>query len=84
MEKYKELDDAQYGVCQGRMSIDPVLIKVLTIETAYLQQSNIAITDCDARAYYNRKKMKYYPVTGKGVAEKYNQHEEGKPVLGSG
>eukprot|EP00957_Ditylum_brightwellii_P090252 6873565-Ditylum_brightwellii.AAC.1 len=28
--------------------------------------------------------MQYYPVTGKGVAKTYNQHEEGKPDLDSG
>ena len=53
MEKYKSLDDAQFGGRTGQMPIDPVLIKVLTLEIAHLQGSNVAIADCDTKACYD-------------------------------
>ena len=53
MKQHNMLEDTQYGGRQGRTSINPVLIKVLTLETAYIQQSNMAITDCNAKACCN-------------------------------
>eukprot|EP00957_Ditylum_brightwellii_P121784 9287367-Ditylum_brightwellii.AAC.2 len=53
VERHNHLDDGQYRERQGRMSINPVVIKVLSLEISYFQRSNMGMTDCDAKAYYN-------------------------------
>eukprot|EP00957_Ditylum_brightwellii_P181097 13795467-Ditylum_brightwellii.AAC.1 len=52
-EQHNQLDDAQYRGRQGRMNIDPVVIKVLALEVAHFQISNMGMTDCDANACYD-------------------------------
>eukprot|EP00957_Ditylum_brightwellii_P209561 15362266-Ditylum_brightwellii.AAC.1 len=54
VKKYNHLDDAQYGGQKGRDAIEPAVIKILTVEICYLQRSNTAFADCDAKVCYNR------------------------------
>eukprot|EP00957_Ditylum_brightwellii_P210223 15364692-Ditylum_brightwellii.AAC.1 len=52
-EQHNHLDDTQYIGRQGRVSINPVVIKVLSLEVSHFQRSNIGMTDCDAKACYD-------------------------------
>eukprot|EP00957_Ditylum_brightwellii_P209307 15361161-Ditylum_brightwellii.AAC.1 len=53
-ERHNHLNDTQYEGRQGRMSINPVAIKVLTLEVSHLQRSNMGMTDCNAKACYDQ------------------------------
>ncbi len=53
-EHHKTIVDEQYGGRTGRAAIDVVLLKECTLAIMHLQRSNGAITDCDAKACYDR------------------------------
>ena len=53
-ERHKTIVDEQYGGRIGRSAIDVVLLKECTLAIMHLQRSNGAITDCDAKACYDR------------------------------
>ena len=42
------------SVRKGKIAIDVVMLKYLTISTFHMTRKNYAITDCDARACYDR------------------------------
>ena len=53
-ERVKYLDDNSYGGRNGRSAMDAVLKKFLTLQAMHLARSNGALTDCDAKACYDR------------------------------
>eukprot|EP00957_Ditylum_brightwellii_P211823 15366642-Ditylum_brightwellii.AAC.1 len=53
-EEHNYLEDEQHGGREGRSLIDVVALKQFTTETHHYQQSNADMTDCDAKACYNR------------------------------
>ena len=54
VEDQQYLSDENYGGRNNRSAIDVVLKKVFTITTYHLTRTNAAITDCDAKACYDR------------------------------
>eukprot|EP00957_Ditylum_brightwellii_P021937 1654703-Ditylum_brightwellii.AAC.1 len=52
-EQHNHLDDTQCRGRHGRMSIELVVIKVLTLEESIFQRSNMGVTDCDAKSCYD-------------------------------
>ena len=53
-EKLKFLDDNSYGGRNGRCAIDAVMKKHFTLQAMHLERRNGALTDCDAKACYDR------------------------------
>eukprot|EP00978_Attheya_sp_CCMP212_P026026 scaffold84859_cov54-Attheya_sp.AAC.1 len=53
-ERHKYIVDEQYGGRNGRAASDVILLKEFTLAIMYMQRSNGAITDCDAKACYDR------------------------------
>eukprot|EP00978_Attheya_sp_CCMP212_P043529 scaffold286017_cov40-Attheya_sp.AAC.4 len=53
-ERHKYIVDEQYGGSNGRAASDVVLLKEFTLAIMHMQRSNGAITDCDAKACYDR------------------------------
>ena len=53
-EKLKHLSEDQHGGRNGRGAVDIALGKVFKYETFHFQRSNIACTDCDAKACYDQ------------------------------
>lgn len=53
-EKQQYISDENYGGRNNRSAIDVVLKKVFTLTTYHLTRTNAAITDCDAKACYDR------------------------------
>eukprot|EP00957_Ditylum_brightwellii_P163041 12415320-Ditylum_brightwellii.AAC.1 len=53
-EKLKYLSEDQHGRRNGQGAVDIVLGKVFKYETFHFQQSNVACTDCDTKACYDR------------------------------
>eukprot|EP00957_Ditylum_brightwellii_P021583 1626967-Ditylum_brightwellii.AAC.1 len=53
-EQHNHLDDIQCGGRQGRMSINPVVIKILVLEVSNFQRSNMGMTVCDAKECYDQ------------------------------
>ena len=54
VERQQYLSDENYGGRNNRSSIDVVMKKVFTLTTYKLTRTNAAITDCDAKACYDR------------------------------
>eukprot|EP00957_Ditylum_brightwellii_P051026 3869311-Ditylum_brightwellii.AAC.1 len=54
MEKERYLDDNQHKGRNGRATIDIILGKSFTFDTAHFQRADIGCTNCDAKACYNR------------------------------
>ena len=54
VKKQQYLSDDNYGGRNNRSAIDVVLKKVFTLTTYQLTKTNAAITDCDAKACYDR------------------------------
>ena len=53
-EKSQYLDDNSYGGRNGRCTMDAVMKKFHTVQIMHLCRSNGALTDCDAKACYDR------------------------------
>lgn len=53
-ESYQRIPMNNSGGRKGRTAIDVVMLKYLTISTFHMTRKNCAITDCDARACYDR------------------------------
>eukprot|EP00957_Ditylum_brightwellii_P180805 13774285-Ditylum_brightwellii.AAC.1 len=44
----------QWGGRNGRSAIDVPMLNAFTLETFHIMRANVAFTDCDAHACYNR------------------------------
>ena len=53
-EQYQYLQDHNYGGRNGKCANDVVMKKFLTLQIWHLQRHNGALTDCDAKACYDR------------------------------
>ena len=53
-EQYNYLDDSNYGGRNGKTANDAVMKKFLTLQIWQLKRHNGALTDCDAKACYDR------------------------------
>jgi len=53
-ERQNFLDDNSYGGRNGRCANDAVMKKFMTLQTMHLERRNGAMTDCDAKACYDR------------------------------
>ena len=53
-ERTHYLDDNSYGGRNGRSTNDAVMKKFFTLQTMHLERRNGAMTDCDAKACYDR------------------------------
>jgi hypothetical protein len=53
-ERHNFISDNQYGGRQGREAIDIPTLTAWQMDIVYMSRSNIAYTDCDARACYDQ------------------------------
>ena len=53
-EEYNMIPKNNCGGRKGRSAMDVVMLKYITLSTCTMQRQNYAVTDCDARACYDR------------------------------
>ena len=53
-EHHEHITEHQYGGRQGREAIDVPVLQAWQIEIFTLARNNVALTDCDAKACYDR------------------------------